>query len=66
MTLRALQDKKGVEVVAVNDLTDIGLLAHLLKYDTSHGKFPGTVAHDDKHLIVNGKNILLLNERSPE
>lgn len=66
MTLRALQDKKGVEVVAVNDLTDIGLLAHLLKYDSSHGKFPGTVTHDDKHLIVNGKSILLLNERSPE
>ncbi|MBW8687588.1 type I glyceraldehyde-3-phosphate dehydrogenase [Chitinophaga rhizophila] len=66
MTLRALQDKKGVEVVAVNDLTDIGLLAHLLKYDTSHGKFPGTVTHDDQHLIVNGKKILLLNERSPE
>jgi glyceraldehyde 3-phosphate dehydrogenase len=66
MTLRALQDKKGVEVVAINDLTDIGLLAHLLKYDTSHGKFPGTVTHDDKHLVVNGKKILLLNERSPE
>ncbi|SFO66345.1 glyceraldehyde-3-phosphate dehydrogenase (NAD+) [Chitinophaga sp. YR627] len=66
MTLRALQDKKGVEVVAINDLTEIGLLAHLLKYDTSHGKFPGTVTHDDKHLVVNGKKILLLNERSPE
>lgn len=66
MTLRALQDKKGVEVVAINDLTDIGLLTHLLKYDTSHGKFPGTVTHDDKYLVVNGKNILLLNERSPE
>ncbi len=66
MTLRALQDKKGVEVVAVNDLTDIELLAHLLKYDSSHGKFPGTVTHDDKHLIVNGKKILLLNERAPE
>ncbi|TWV99548.1 type I glyceraldehyde-3-phosphate dehydrogenase [Chitinophaga pinensis] len=66
MTLRALQDKKGVEVVAINDLTEIGLLAHLLKYDTSHGKFPGTVTHDDKHLVVNGKKILLLNERAPE
>jgi len=66
MTLRALQNKQGVEVVAVNDLTDIGLLAHLLKYDTSHGKFPGTVTHDDKYLVVNGKKILLLNERSPE
>jgi len=66
MTLRALQHKQGVEVVAINDLTDIGLLAHLLKYDSSHGKFPGTVTHDDKHLVVNGKKIVLLNERSPE
>lgn len=66
MTLRALQHKQGVEVVAINDLTDTGLLAHLLKYDSSHGKFPGTVSHDDKHLIVNGRNILLLHERSPE
>ncbi|QHS59562.1 type I glyceraldehyde-3-phosphate dehydrogenase [Chitinophaga agri] len=66
MTLRTLLDKKEVEVVAINDLTDIGLLSHLLKYDTSHGKFPGTVTHDDKYLVVNGKKILLLNERSPE
>lgn len=66
MTLRALQDKHGVDVVAINDLTDIGLLAHLLKYDSSHGKFPGTVTYDDKHLVVNGKQILLLNERMPE
>jgi glyceraldehyde 3-phosphate dehydrogenase len=66
MTLRALQGKEGVEVVAINDLTDIGLLAHLLKYDSSHGKFPGTVTHDDKYLFVNGSKIQLLNERSPE
>lgn len=66
MTLRALQGKDNVEVVAVNDLTDIGLLAHLLKYDTSHGKFPGTVTHTDTHLEVNGKKIQLLREKEPE
>src|SRR5580698_8806430 len=66
MTLRALQDKPAVEVVAINDLTDIGLLTHLFKYDTSHGKFPGTVAQEDQHIIVNGHRILLLNERAPE
>lgn len=66
MTLRALQDKKGIEVVAVNDLTDIQLLAHLLKYDSSHGKFPGTVQHENDHLIVNGHPILLLSEKAPE
>ena len=66
MTLRALQDKKDIEVVAINDLTDIKLLTHLFKYDTSHGKFPGTVEQEDQHIIVNGHSILLLNERAPE
>ena len=66
MTLRALQNKKDIEVVAINDLTDIQLLAHLFKYDTSHGKFPGTVEQDGKYIIVNGRKILLLNERAPE
>jgi glyceraldehyde 3-phosphate dehydrogenase len=65
MTLRALQDKTNVEVVAVNDLTDVGLLAHLLKHDSSHGKFPGTVTHNEKNLTVNGKDILLLSEKDP-
>ena len=55
MTLRALQDQQAVEVVAINDLTDIGLITHLLKYDTSHGKFPGTVEKRDNHIVVNGK-----------
>ena len=65
MTLRALQNKPEVEVVAINDLTDAGLLAHLLKYDTSHGKFPGTVVREEDSIIVNGKPILLLSERDP-
>lgn len=66
MTLSALQDKYAVEVAAVNDLTDIGLLTHLLKYDTSHGKFPGTVERTDNSIVVNGKEILLLSEKDPE
>jgi glyceraldehyde 3-phosphate dehydrogenase len=66
MTLRALQNKQGVEVVAINDLTDVQLLAHLLKYDTSHGRFPGTVVQQDNHVIVNGQPILFLQEKSPE
>lgn len=66
MTLRALQDKQTVEVVAINDLTDIGLLAHLLKYDTSHGQFPGTVVQQDDNIVVNGKPILMLSEKDPE
>jgi len=66
MTLRALQNKKGVEVVAINDLTDSKLLAHLFKYDTSHGKFAGTVTLQDEYLVVNDQKILLLSERAPE
>lgn len=66
MTLRALQNKAAVKVVAINDLTDIKLLAHLFKYDTSHGKFPGTVTQKDQHIVVNGHPIQLLNEKSPE
>jgi len=66
MTLRALQDKYAVEVTAINDLTDIGLLTHLLKYDTSHGKFPGTVERKGNSIVVNGKQILLLSEKDPE
>jgi glyceraldehyde 3-phosphate dehydrogenase len=66
MTLRALLNKKDVEVVAINDLTEIGLLTHLFRYDTSHGKFPGTVEHTEDRIVVNGHPILLLNERTPE
>jgi len=65
MTLRALQNKPDIEVVAVNDLADIKTLTHLLKYDTAHGRFPGEVAADGDTMIVNGKRILLLSERDP-
>ncbi len=66
MTLRALQDKPGIEVVAVNDLTDIDTLAHLLKYDTAHGRFPGEVTTEGDSLLVNGKRIKLISEKDPE
>jgi glyceraldehyde 3-phosphate dehydrogenase len=66
MTLRALQNKQNVEVVAINDLTDIKTLTHLLKYDSSHGHFPGQVSEDGTYINVNGKNVLLLSEKDPE
>jgi glyceraldehyde 3-phosphate dehydrogenase len=66
MALRALQDKSDVEVVAINDLSDIHTLAHLLKYDTAHGRFPGGIEVEGNSLIVNGKQIQLLSERDPE
>jgi len=53
------------EVVAINDLTDNKTLATLLKYDSTHRRYPGTVSHDEKHLIVDGKAVRCLAERDP-
>ena len=66
MTLRALQDKTDVEVVAINDLTNIETLTHLLKYDTGHGRFPGEVNSDGDYIVVNANRIKLLSEKDPE
>jgi len=54
-----------IEVVAVNDLTDDATLAHLLKYDSIYGRYPGEVSHGDQELIVDGKSIVSLEERDP-
>ncbi|AKH15869.1 type I glyceraldehyde-3-phosphate dehydrogenase [Deinococcus soli (ex Cha et al. 2016)] len=58
-------EARGVEVVAINDLTDNKTLATLLKYDSTAGKFDGTVEYDDASLTVNGKKIHALAERDP-
>jgi len=60
-----LQNKSGLEVVAINDLTDTATLAHLLKYDSAHGRFNGTVSHTPNSLIVNGKEIVITAVRNP-
>jgi glyceraldehyde 3-phosphate dehydrogenase len=65
MTLRALQSQNNVEVVAINDLTDVETLAHLLKYDTAHGRFPGEILVDGERLIVNGGIIAMYKEKDP-
>ena len=65
LTLRATLEKKNMEVVAVNDLTDSQTLAHLLKYDSVHGKFPGTVVAEGDTLVVNGKKIKVFAEKDP-
>lgn len=66
LTFRALQSKSNVEVVAINDLTNPATLAHLLKYDSVHGRFNGTVKVVDGGLEVNGKFILVTAERDPK
>jgi glyceraldehyde 3-phosphate dehydrogenase len=63
---RAMRDRaEGVEVVAVNDITDAATLAHLLKYDSVHGRFGGTIEHGDEGLVVDGKAVRVLAERDP-
>lgn len=57
--------EKGIEVVAINDLTDTATLAHLLKYDSVHGKFKGTVKYDENNIIVNGHSIRVYSEKEP-
>lgn len=66
LTFRALLLKDNVEVVAINDLTDTATLAHLLKYDSAHGKFNGTVTAEKDGLVVNGKKIKISAERDPK
>ena len=65
LTFRNLVKDPNVEVVAINDLTDNHTLAHLLKYDTMHGRFEGTVSHDDTSITVNGHKIAALAVRNP-
>ena len=58
--------QRNFDVVAINDLTTPPTLAHLLKYDSVHGIYPGEVAAEEQHLIINGKKIQILSEPSPE
>jgi glyceraldehyde 3-phosphate dehydrogenase len=55
----------GFDCVAVNDLTDAGTMAHLLKYDSVHGRFNADIAHDDTSITVNGDKFAFLSERDP-
>lgn len=66
LTFRNLMERSDeFEVVAINDLTDNKMLATLLKYDTVHGRYPGSVSSTDTHLVVDGKEIVALSERDP-
>ena len=65
MCMRQFLKSNRVEVVAINDLTDVKTLAHLLKYDSVHGKFPAEVAAGDGELIIAGKSIKVFAEKDP-
>jgi glyceraldehyde 3-phosphate dehydrogenase len=63
--LRAMSQKDVQKVAAINDLTDTHTLAHLLKWDSVHGKFDGEIGYDDQNIIVRGHKIKVLKERDP-
>ncbi|MCF8463207.1 MAG: type I glyceraldehyde-3-phosphate dehydrogenase [Flavobacteriales bacterium] len=65
ITMRALLKKQGVEVVAINDLTDVKTLAHLFKYDSVHRQFDGTVEPKTNAIQFNGKEVQVFAERDP-
>jgi glyceraldehyde 3-phosphate dehydrogenase len=63
--LRAMSQKQVERVLAINDLTDTHTLAHLLKWDSVHGKFDGEIGYDEENIIVRGHKIKVLKERDP-
>ena len=66
LTFRALLNNPDVEVLALNDLTVPATLAHLLKYDSVHGRFNGTVSVEEGGLLVNGKSLKVFAEKDPK
>ncbi len=65
VTARILLQRKDIELVAVNDLTDNRTLAHLFKYDSVHGVFPGEVSYDTEDLVLGGRTVKAFAERDP-
>jgi glyceraldehyde 3-phosphate dehydrogenase len=65
--LRAIKDRhdQALEVVGINDLFDAATNAHLFKYDSTYGRYPGTVEVQDGHLVVDGKKIQVTAEKDP-
>lgn len=66
LVFRSVITRSDVEVVAINDLLDVDHLAYLLKYDSVHGRFNGTVVVENGHLVVNGKTVRITAERDPK
>lgn len=66
IAFRIAAESDNVEVVAVNDLLEVDHLAYLLKYDSVHGKFKGSIEVEGGNLVVNGKKIRVSSERNPE
>jgi glyceraldehyde 3-phosphate dehydrogenase len=65
LTFRQLIGREGVQIVAINDLTDVDTLAHLLRFDSVHGKYPGSVEVRNGHLFVDGQTIEVHASKDP-
>jgi len=65
LAFRAAINREGIEVVGINDLVDPEYMAYMLKYDSTHGRFDGTVEAKDGNLVVNGKTIRVTAEKDP-
>ncbi len=63
---RAIQQYDNIEIIAINDIVDTKTLAHLLKYDSVHGKFNGGISSTENSISINEKNIQILNEKDPK
>src|SRR6056297_1541679 len=62
---RIAYERKNIEIVGINDITDAKTLAHLLKYDSNYGKFNGKVESDDNNFIINGEKVKVSAEKDP-
>lgn len=65
LVFRVAAEKSNIQVVGINDLVDVEYMAYMLKYDSTHGKFNGTVEVKDGKLVVNGNEIRVTSERNP-
>ncbi len=65
LAFRAAVDRPDVEIVGINDLVEPDYMAYMLKYDSTHGPFKGTIAVEGGHLVVNGKTIRVTDEKDP-
>jgi glyceraldehyde 3-phosphate dehydrogenase len=65
LAFRAAMERPDIEVVGINDLVEPDYMAYMLKYDSTHGQFKGTIAVEGGHLVVNGKTIRVTAEKDP-
>ena len=65
LVFRAAQTRDDIEVVGINDLISVEYMAYMLKYDTVHGQFGGTIEVKDGKLVVNGHEIRVTSEKDP-